>query len=113
MCILLFFASNYIILTCDKLLFNTNLIEEKVSQGKWDDAHILSFQLLDIYEGHVSQLSLFLNHSEMDIAYGEVLKLTQYTKESTKDESLATIHILKAYIKEVKNMEKVTISNVF
>lgn len=113
MCIGLFFASQYVILTCDKLLEVSNKIEEEIVDEKWDESYILSFELLDIYEGHVRTMTLFLNHSNVDIIYSEVIKLTQYCKEKDKAESLATLHLIKTILLEIKQMEKLTINNIF
>lgn len=113
MCVGLFFASEYIILTCDKLLNVADKIEGDIVDESWDEAYILSFELLDIYEGHVRHMTLFLNHSNVDIIYGEVIKLTQYCKEEEKSEALATLHLVKTLLQEVRQMEKLTINNIF
>lgn len=113
MCVGLFFASEYIILTCDKLLNVADKIEGDIVDESWDEAYILSFELLDIYEGHVRHMTLFLNHSNVDIIYGEVIKLTQYCKEEEKSEALATLHFVKTLLQEVRQMEKLTINNIF
>lgn len=113
MCVGLFFASEYIILTCDKLLSVADKIEGDIVDESWDEAYILSFELLDIYEGHVRHMTLFLNHANVDIIYGEVIKLTQYCKEEEKSEALATLHLVKTLLQEVRQMEKLTINNIF
>jgi hypothetical protein len=113
MCVGLFFASEYIILTCDKLLNVADKIEGDIVDESWDEAYILSFELLDIYEGHVRHMTLFLNHTNVDIIYGEVIKLTQYCKEEEKSEALATLHLVKTLLQEVRQMEKLTINNIF
>lgn len=113
MCVGLFFASEYIILTCDKLLNVADKIEGDIVDESWDEAYILSFELLDIYEGHVRHMTLFLNHANVDIIYGEVIKLTQYCKEEEKSEALATLHLVKTLLQEVRQMEKLTINNIF
>ncbi len=113
MLILLFFASRYITLTCDKMLEVTCQIEDNLIEKNWDESYILSFELLNIYEGHVSNLTLFLNHFDFHNIYNEIIKLSQYTKCETKDEALASIHVLKALINEVKEMESLSISNIF
>lgn len=112
MCILLFFASKYVTLTCDKMLDTSMKIEQYILNDEWDDSYILSFKLLHIYEGHVDNLNLFLNHSEFDNIYMEVIKLTQYAKCNNKDESLASIHIIKTMINDVKTIEFINIKNV-
>jgi len=109
----LFFASKYIVLTCDKLLDVSSKIEENIVDDNWDDSYILSFELLNIYEGHVTNLTLFLNHSDFDNIYGEVIKLSQYTKCESKAEALATIHVVKTLINQVKEMESVNVGNIF
>lgn len=113
MLILLFFASRYITLTCDKMLEVTCQIEDNLVEKNWDESYILSFELLNIYEGHVSNLTLFLNHFDFHNIYNEIIKLSQYTKCETEDEALASIHVLKALINEVKEMESISISNIF
>lgn len=113
MLIFLFFASKYITLTCDKMLNVTYEIENNLVNDNWDESYILSFELLNIYEGHVSNLTLFLNHFDFHGIYNEIIKLSQYTKCETKDEALASIHVLKSLLNEVKEMESVTISNIF
>ncbi|MDU1411274.1 MAG: DUF4363 family protein [Clostridium sp.] len=113
MLFVLFFASEYIVLTCDKLLDVSAKIEENIIDDKWDESYMLSFELLNIYEGHVGNLTLFLNHSDFDHIYSEVIKLSQYAKCENKDESLSSIHVIKTLVTEVKNMESVTIGNIF
>lgn len=113
MTFVLFFASKYVELTCDKLLNVSSKIEENLIEDKWDESYILSFELLNIYEGHIANLTLFLNHSDFDHIYSEVVKLTQYAKCANKDESLSSIHMIKTLISEVKNMESLSISNIF
>lgn len=113
MVILLFFASRYVTLTCDKMLEVTCEIEANIIDKNWDESYILSFELLNIYEGHVSNLTLFLNHFDFHNIYNEIIKLSQYAKCETKDESLASIHVLKALISEIKEMECISISNIF
>lgn len=109
----LFFASKYINLTCDKMLEVTCQIEDNLVKENWDESYMLSFELLNIYEGHVSTLTLFLNHFDFHNIYNEIIKLSQYTKCETEDEALASIHVLKALINEVKEMESLSISNIF
>lgn len=113
MLIFLFFASKYIVLTCDKMLDVTCEIEKNVVDNNWDESYILSFELLNIYEGHVSNLTLFLNHFDFHNIYGEIIKLSQYSKCETQDEALASIHVLKALLNEIKDMEALSISNIF
>ncbi|WP_291575379.1 DUF4363 family protein [Clostridium sp. UBA4548] len=113
MCFCLFFASQYIILTSDKLLDVANKMENNIVDEKWDDAYIHSFELLDIYEGHVRHMTVFVNHANVDVIYSEVIKLTQYCKEEDKAEALATLHLIKTLLQEVRQMEKVTINNIF
>ncbi|EQB90079.1 hypothetical protein J2Z44_002075 [Clostridium punense] len=113
MCFCLFFASQYIILTSDKLLDVANKMESNIVDENWDNAYILSFELLDIYEGHVKHMTIFINHANVDVIYSEVIKLTQYCKEEDKTESLATLHLIKTLLLEVKQLEKVSISNIF
>ncbi len=112
MCIFLFLASKYVILTCDKMLDTSMKIEQHILNDEWDDSYILSFKLLHIYEGHVNNLNLFLNHSEFDSIYRQVIMLTQYAKCNNKDESLATIHMIKTMIHDVKTIEYVNIRNI-
>ncbi|MEG0308246.1 MAG: DUF4363 family protein [Clostridium sp.] len=113
MLFLLFFASKYIVLTCDKLLDVSSKIETNIVDDNWDESYMLSFELLNIYEGHIANLTLFLNHTEFDNIYGEVIKLSQYTKCENKDEALATIHVVKTLINQVRQMESVNIGNIF
>lgn len=113
MLVFLFFASKYITLTCDKMLEVTSEIENNLVNNNWDESYMLSFQLLNIYEGHVSNLTLFLNHLDFHNIYNEIIKLSQYTKCKTEDEALASIHVLKTLIIEVKEMEFLSISNIF
>lgn len=109
----LFFASKYITLTCDKMLDVTCEIEDNLVNDHWDESYMLSFELLNIYEGHVTNLTLFLNHFDFHNIYNEIIKLSQYTKCETKDEALASIHVLKALINEVKEMESLSVGNIF
>ena len=113
MLVFLFFASRYITLTCDKMLEVTCKIEDNLVDNKWDESYMLSFELLNIYEGHVSNLTIFLNHLDFHNIYNEIIKLSQYTKCETEDEALASIHVIKALLKEVKEMESLSISNIF
>jgi hypothetical protein len=113
MCICLFFASQYIILTCDKLLKIANKMESNIVDEQWDESYIRSFELLDIYEGHVQHMTIFVNHTNVDIIYSEVIKLTQYCKEQDKAESLATLHLIKTLLNEVHQMEKISVNNIF
>lgn len=113
MLVSLFFASKYITLTCDKMLDVTCQLEDNLINDNWDESYMLSFELLNIYEGHINALTLFLNHSDFHNIYNEVIKLSQYTKCETKDEALASIHMLKAIIKEAQDMESITIGNIF
>ena len=113
MLVFLFFASKYITLTCDKMLEVTCAIEDNLVNNNWDESYMLSFELLNIYEGHVTNLTLFLNHFDFHNIYNEIIKLSQYTKCETEDEALACIHVLKALINEVKEMESLSISNIF
>lgn len=113
MLFILFFASKYVVLTCDKLIDVSASIENNIVEEKWDESYMLSFELLNIYEGHVANLTLFLNHSDFDQIYAEVIKLSQYTKLHDKAESLASIHMIKTMVNEVKTMESLSISNIF
>lgn len=113
MVFILFFASKYVVLTCDKLIDVSASIENNIVEEKWDESYMLSFELLNIYEGHVANLTLFLNHSDFDQIYAEVIKLSQYTKLHDKAESLASIHMIKTMVNEVKTMESLSVSNIF
>ncbi len=113
MIIILFFASKYIVLTCDKLLDVSSEIEENIVNDNWDESYILSFELLNIYEGHVANLTLFLNHTDFDNIYSEIIKLSQYSKCKNKDEALSSIHVVKTLINQVKELESISIGNIF
>ena len=113
MIFILFFASKYIVLTCDKLLDVSSEIEENIVNDNWDESYMLSFELLNIYEGHVANLTLFLNHTDFDNIYSEVIKLSQYSKCKNKDESLSSIHVVKTLINQVKELESISIGNIF
>ncbi len=113
MIVILFFASKYIVLTCDKLLDVSSEIEENIVNNNWDESYMLSFELLNIYEGHVANLTLFLNHTDFDNIYSEVIKLSQYSKCKNKDEALSSIHVVKTLINQVKELESISIGNIF
>lgn len=113
MIFILFFASKYIVLTCDKLLDVSSEIEENIVNDNWDESYMLSFELLNIYEGHVANLTLFLNHTDFDNIYSEVIKLSQYSKCKNKDEALSSIHVVKTLINQVKEIESISIGNIF
>ncbi|WP_346869016.1 DUF4363 family protein [Clostridium sp. UBA5119] len=113
MIFILFFASKYIVLTCDKLLDVSSEIEENIVNDNWDESYMLSFELLNIYEGHVANLTLFLNHTDFDNIYSEVIKLSQYSKCKNKDEALSSIHVVKILINQVKELESISIGNIF
>lgn len=113
MLFILFFASKYIILTCDKLLDVSSKIEENIVNDNWDESYMLSFELLNIYEGHIANLTLFLNHTDFDNIYSEIIKLSQYSKCESKDEALSSIHVVKTLISHVKELESITVGNIF
>lgn len=113
MLFILFFASKYIILTCDKLLDVSSKIEENIVDDNWDESYMLSFELLNIYEGHIANLTLFLNHTDFDNIYSEIIKLSQYSKCESKDEALSSIHVVKTLINHVKELESITVGNIF
>ncbi|WP_346899859.1 DUF4363 family protein [Clostridium sp. UBA7503] len=113
MIFILFFASKYIVLTCDKLLDVSSEIEENIVNDNWDESYMLSFELLNIYEGHVANLTLFLNHTDFDNIYSEIIKLSQYSKCKNKDEALSSIHVVKTLINQVKELESISIGNIF
>ncbi len=113
MIFILFFASKYIVLTCDKLLDVSSKIEENIVNDNWDESYMLSFELLNIYEGHVANLTLFLNHTDFDNIYSEIIKLSQYSKCKNKDEALSSIHVVKTLINQVKELESISIGNIF
>lgn len=113
MLFILFFASKYIILTCDKLLDVSSKIEENIVNDNWDESYMLSFELLNIYEGHIANLTLFLNHTDFDNIYSEIIKLSQYSKCENKDEALSSIHVVKTLISHVKELESITVGNIF
>lgn len=113
MLFILFFASKYIVLTCDKLLDVSSRIEENIVNDNWDESYMLSFELLNIYEGHITNLTLFLNHTDFDNIYSEIIKLSQYSKCESKDEALSSIHVVKTLINHVKELESITVGNIF
>ena len=113
MLFILFFASKYIVLTCDKLLDVSSKIEENIVNDNWDESYMLSFELLNIYEGHIANLTLFLNHTDFDNIYSEIIKLSQYSKCESKDEALSSIHVVKTLISHVKELESITVGNIF
>ncbi len=113
MLFILFFASEYIVLTCDKLLDVSSRIEENIVNDNWDESYMLSFELLNIYEGHIANLTLFLNHTDFDNIYSEIIKLSQYSKCESKDEALSSIHVVKTLINHVKELESITLGNIF
>ncbi|MFR1710257.1 MAG: DUF4363 family protein [Clostridium sp.] len=113
MLFILFFASKYIVLTCDKLLDVSSRIEENIVNDNWDESYMLSFELLNIYEGHIANLTLFLNHTDFDNIYSEIIKLSQYSKCESKDEALSSIHVVKTLINHVKELESITLGNIF
>ncbi len=73
MIFILFFASKYIVLTCDKLLDVSSEIEENIVNDNWDESYMLSFELLNIYEGHVANLTLINQVKELEsISIGNI-----------------------------------------
>jgi len=98
---------------CSDLIKTSDVLEEQITNDKWEDAYENSIKLTSKWKDYCTKVSIFVDHEEIDNIDHELWTLTQYTKCKNKDESLAAIHVVKFFINHITNMEKITVQNIF
>jgi len=109
----LFVSLNYLSSMCNDLVNLGDKIEDEISKENWQEAYDSSMNLTKEWKNHCDVISFFVHHQEIDNIDNELWKLSQYTKCQTKDESLASVHVVKFFINHIKNLEDLSIQNIF
>jgi hypothetical protein len=109
----LIFSINYLDKVCTKLDTMNIEIDSNVKKAAWTKAEATSSEFLKEWKSSTHKLSLFIDHKEMDNINNELWKLTQYIDTKNKDEALASNNVIKFYIEHIKDMERVSMENIF
>lgn len=109
----MFFSLNYLSSMCNDLAKLGDKIEDEIAKENWKEAYDSSMNLTNEWKDHCDIISFFVHHQEIDNIDNELWKLSQYTKCQTKDESLASVHVVKFFINHIKNLENLSIQNIF
>lgn len=99
--------------TCDEIVEQCNTLEDIIFQEQWDVSYENSVNLLSKVEESYTPFAVFLNHTELDNMKNETAKLTEYIETEEKSEAMASIHYVKFTAKNIKDVNKVTLQNIF
>lgn len=107
------FSILYLNKVCKDLEDITSNIESYINEDNMKKAYDTSQKLTKKWKRYSESISIFVNHQEIDNIETELSKIPQYIKEDSKDEALASVRVLNFFLNHVKNMEKITIQNIF
>lgn len=113
MFIFVLYSHNMLINICDDINEKCLQIETAINQKDWDKAYSLAVDVKDNVEKHSLSISVYINHTDINNLSNEVLKLTQYTKVRDNAESLASVHLVKYTSDAIKELQDITIKNIF
>lgn len=113
MFIFVLYSHNMLINICDDINEKCLQIETAIDQKDWDKAYSLAVDVKDNVEKHSLSISVYINHTDINNLSNEVLKLTQYTKVRDNAESLASVHLVKYTSDAIKELQDITIKNIF
>lgn len=107
------FSIQYLNKVCKDLEDISSSIETYINEDNMNKAYETSLSLTKKWKKYSESISIFVNHQEIDNIETELSKIPQYIKEDSKEESLASVRVLAFFLNHVKNMEKITIQNIF
>lgn len=108
-----FYSHTVLINICNDINEKCLQIETCLNQKDWEKAYNLAISVKQNVEKHSTVISVYTNHTDINNLSNEVLKLTQYTKVHDNAESLASVHLVKYTSDAIKELQDVSIKNIF
>lgn len=107
------YANDKLITMCDEIIEGSQELEFLILREEWEDAFIVSVQIMDIIKQNELITSIYLNHTETEHLTDEALRLNIFSETKTFDESLISVHHLKYSATNVKKLHELSFKNIF
>ncbi|MGG7178024.1 DUF4363 family protein [Clostridium paraputrificum] len=107
------YVNNSLMTLCDSIYIESEKIEALIDNSQWEDAYLITVDLIDNIKERDFIASVYLNHCDFDNLLNEALKLSLYVKSNDISESHVSVHLLKYSADNVKSLHKPTIENIF
>lgn len=111
--ICIFFLNNSVVNLCDSIIATTDDLEIMLLNGDYDTAYEKSTELLNSIEKNIFSASIYVNHQDYDILKYETAKLCIYISKDDISEAFASLHYIKYGADTIKDLQNVTIGNIF
>lgn len=109
----LFYLNFKFIKICDVIIFESSEIESHINNDDIDLAYNTAVDLLEFLNDNNSIASLYLNHADYDVLINECLKVCIYLDNNELSEAQASVHLVNYSSKHLKEIQKISIKNIF
>lgn len=111
--ICLFLLHNSLIDLCDSIKYKTEDIEVILLNEDYELAYQKATDLLSYLEENDFITSIYTNHQDFDNLKNESVKLCLYISKNEISEAYASLHSIKYNVKAIKNLQSITLGNIF
>lgn len=109
----LFYLNFKFIKICDVIIFESSEIESHINNDDIDLAYNTAVDLLEFLNDNNSIASIYLNHADYDVLINECLKVCIYLDNNELSEAQASVHLVNYSSKHLKEIQKISIKNIF
>ena len=88
-------------------------IETALDKKDMSSAYKYSLEIKDLLEEKSTQIATYVNHTDINNLNNEVILLSQYIKKDEISESYASVHVVKYSCKYIRDLETISIKNIF
>lgn len=109
----IFYSHNMLIDVCNHIDKHCTDIEMALDKKDNEKAYKYTMEIKDLLEEKSTPIAIYVNHTDINSLNSEVIKLSQYIKKDDMKESYATVHAVKYACKYIRELETISIKNIF
>ena len=98
---------------CEDITDCSDEIEMLLDNNHFEDAYLLSLEILQQVKDAHKLSSMYVNHTDYDYIANEAEKLTLYIREKDISESYVSVHMLKSTAHNIGHLHKPSLENIF
>lgn len=111
--VFLIYADRTLVQLCEDVSCYCIEIEKFLEIDETDLAYEKAVELLHVLKEDGNIAPVYVNHQDYDAFINEALRLCLYILEDDKAESLASLHVLRYSSNNMRNLQKINLSNIF
>lgn len=108
-----YYANNSLTKLCYSIMEASNEIQVLVENKEWEDAYLISLDIIDKIEEDKLLASVYINHCEVDNVLTEAIRLSTHIKSEEDGESLVSSNVLYRLANNIIDINKTNIQNIF